>query len=455
MSQIAADHSGPNHSGHADPNRPAPAQTGLSEAAWRRRLDRIAHDPRMTEENIYARGVLGKFGVPLLFLGIAGLLLTVIGGFSVNLRHALAAYEVGVFTALAMSLGCLFFLLVFHSLNAGWVVTCRRVFEHGASLLPFCWLALIPIVVIELVNGGVLLVWMGGTHGDHLLEAKAPYLNPGFFIVRLFIYGAVWSFLGWRFSSLSRRQDETGDRTLGRKARFTAGWGILLFALTTAFAAFDFLMSLDFRFFSTMWGVYFFASCALSGISVVVLTLAVLRFRGKLAGLVTEEHFHDLGKLVFAFIVFWAYIAFSQYFLIWYSNIPEETAWFVYRKSEGWKWLFILLCVGHFIVPFLIVGWRGVKRNPLLLGIMSAFLIFMTIMGMVWTIRPMVYVQIPAVVNAGLQDPGLRGIWLDIAGVVGVLGVWGWLLTRRVESGPLLPLKDPLLHESMAHRNYV
>lgn len=452
MSQIVADRSGSNRS---DPNRPAPAQTGLSEAAWRRRLDQIAHDPRMVEENIYARGALGKFGVPLLLLGIAGLLLTVIGGFSVNLRHALAAYEVGVFTALAMSLGCLFFLLVFHSLNAGWVITCRRIFEHGASLLPFCWLALIPIVALELINGGVLLTWMGGTGGDYLLEKKAAYLNPGFFIVRLFIYGAVWSFLGWRFSSLSRLQDETGDRTLGRKARFTAGWGILLFALTTAFAAFDFLMSLDFRFFSTMWGVYFFASCALSGVSVVVLTLAVLRFRGKLAGLVTEEHFHDLGKLIFAFTVFWAYISFSQYFLIWYSNIPEETAWFVYRKSEGWKWLFILLCVGHFIVPFLIVGWRGVKRNPLLLSIMSVFLIFMTVMDMVWIIRPMVYVQTKAVLAAGLQDPGLPGIWLDIAGVVGVLGVWGWLLTRRVESGPLLPIKDPLLHESMAHKNYV
>ena len=457
MSQITADHSGPNYPDQrfADPNQPAPPQTGMSEAAWQRRLAQIARDPRMTDENIYAGGVMGKFGLPLLFIGIAGLLLTLIGGFSMNLRHALAAYEVGVFTALAMSLGCLFFLLVFHSLNAGWVITCRRIFEHGAALLPFCWLALLPIVAIELINGGVLLEWVGGTGGDYLLDKKEPYLNPGFFIVRVLIYGAVWSFLGWRFASLSRRQDVTGDRSLGRKARFTAGWGILLFALTTAFAAFDFLMSMDFRFFSTMWGVYFFASCALSGVSVVVLTLAVLRFRGKLEGLVTPEHFHDLGKLVFAFTVFWAYVSFSQYFLIWYSNIPEETAWFVYRKDHGWGWLFVLLCVGHFIVPFMILGWRAVKRSALLLGLMAVFMIMMTVMDLVWVIRPMVYVQTQPVLADGLQEPGLAGIWLDLAGVAGVLGIWGWLLTRRLESGPLLPIKDPLLHEFMAHKNYV
>lgn len=432
-------------------NHPAPPATGLADAAWERRLGAIAADPRMTEENIWSRGALGRFGLPLLFIGIVGLATTVLGSFTMNLRHALAAYEVGVFTALSMSLGCLFFLLVFHSLNAGWVITCRRVFEHGAALLPYCWLSLLPIVIIEIANGGVLLEWIGGTQGDYLLEKKAAFLNREFFLVRLLIYGAVWSYLGRRFVALSRRQDETGDRTLGRKARFTAGWGILLFALSTAFAAFDFLMSLDFRFFSTMWGVYFFASCALSGVSVVVLALAVLRFRGKLTGLVTEEHFHDLGKLMFAFTVFWAYVAFSQYFLIWYSNIPEETAWFVYRMDHGWDWLFVTLCLAHFIVPFMIIGWRAVKRNPLLLGVMALFMILMTVMDMVWIIRPMVY--LPAVVD--VADPGLVGAWLDLAGVVGVLGVWGWLFIRRIESAPLLPLKDPLLHESMGHKNYM
>lgn len=439
MTQIAANH-------------PAPAETALSDAAWQRRLATIAADPRMTEDNIWSKGALARFGMPMLLVGLAGLLVTVIGGFSLNLRHALAAYEVGVFTALSMSLGCLFFLLVFHSLNAGWVITCRRIFEHGASLLPYCWLSLLPIVIIEMFNGGVLLEWMGGTEGNYLLAKKASYLNPSFFIVRVLIYGAVWSFLGWRFAALSRKSDETGDRTLGRKARFTAGWGILLFSLTTAFAAFDFLMSLDYRFFSTMWGVYFFASCALSSVCVVILVLATLRFRGKLSGLVTDEHFHDLGKLVLTFTIFWAYVAFSQYFLIWYSNIPEETAWFVYRKSEGWHWLFVVLALGHFVVPFLFLGWRGIKRNPVLLGAAALLMILMTVADMVWIIRPMVYV--PAVM-AGDANPGLGGVWLDIVGVLGVLGVWGWLLIRKIESSPLLPTKDALLHESMAHKNYV
>lgn len=433
-------------------NRPAPVETALSEHDWQHRLEHIAADPRMNEDNIYSKGVAGKLGMPLLLFGGAGLFFTVIMAFS-NLRHALAAFEVGVFTALAMSLGCLFFLLVFHSLNAGWVITCRRVFENGASLLPLSIPLLFIIYFIELVNGGVLLTWMGGTHGDYLLEKKAAYLNPAFFGIRIVIYCVVWSLLGWRFSSLSRKSDVTGERSLGRKARFTAGWGILFFALSVAFAAFDFLMAMDYRFFSTMWGVYFFASCALSGVSVVVLTLAVLRTRGKLTGLVTEEHFHDLGKLMFAFTVFWGYISFSQYFLIWYSNIPEETAWFVYRKTEGWKWLFTVLCIGHFVIPFLIIIWRGVKRNTLLLAVMAVFMLVMTVADMYWIIRPMVYT--PGVVAKGLEDPGVIGYLLDAAGVLGVVGVWGFLFTRRLESGPLLPIKDPMLHESMKHHNYV
>ncbi|MEM9373916.1 MAG: hypothetical protein AAGA55_09760, partial [Planctomycetota bacterium] len=308
MSQIAA-------------NSPAPDQTALSQDDWQHRLDRIANDPRMTESNIRAQGAIAKLGMPLLLAGVIGLVLTVIGAFSVSGRHALAAFEVGVFTALAMSLGSIFFLLVFHSLNAGWIITGRRVFENMASVVWFPWVCLVVVLVIEMANGGIFLKWLG-SDSNYLLEKKAPYLNPGFFIVRVLIYGAVWIFLGTRFAGLSRQSDESGDRSLGRKARFTAGWGILLFALTTAFAAFDFLMSMDYRFFSTMWGVYFFASCALASVSAAVLVLAVLRSRGKLDGLITEEHFHDLGKLMFAFTVFWAYTAFSQYFLIWYSNIP-------------------------------------------------------------------------------------------------------------------------------------
>jgi len=433
-------------------NTPAPDETALSDHDWQHRLERIANDPRMGESNIRAQGVIGKLGMPMLLIGAIGLAVMIIGGFSMNFRHALAAFEVGVFTTLAMSLGSIFFLLVFHSLNAGWVITCRRVFENMASIVWFPWLCLVGVLLIEIASGGVMLAWLG-SESNHLLEKKAPYLNPGFFIVRVLIYGAVWIFLGQRFAWLSRKGDETGDRALGRKARFTAGWGILLFALTTAFASFDFLMSMDYRFFSTMFGVYFFASCALASVSAVVLVLAVLRSRGKLDGLVTEEHFHDLGKLMFAFTVFWGYIAFSQYFLIWYSNIPEETMWYTYRKSNGWMWLFAFLCVGHFIVPFMIIIWRGVKRSMFLLGVMALFLVLVTVADMVWIIRPMVYTE--KVVADGLANPGTIGIVLDVAGVLGVLGVWGFLLTRAIEKGYLLPTKDPMLHESMSHKNYV
>ncbi len=442
MTQIATKH----------PNHPAPDSTGLSEDQWQARLDRIAKDPRMSEDNTtLSSDDAKKFAKPLLGVGILGLLVTAISAFSVDLRHALGAFEVGVFTALAISIGSLFWVMVFHSLNASWAITLRRQFENIASLVWVPVVMMVIIVGIELSQGGVLLQWIGytGEEYNHLLELKSPYLNANFFVIRVLIYAIIWIGISRVLLSWSRKSDETGDRMLGRKARFLSGAGIPLFALSTAFASFDFLMSLDYRFFSTMWGVYYFASCALASASAVAIVATMLRRAGKLDGLVTQEHFHDLGKLVFAFVVFWAYVAFSQYFLIWYANIPEETAWYTNRQQHGWQWLFVVMTMGHFGIPFLLLIWRNTKRRTMLLCGMSVYMIIMVILDMVWIIRPMVYMNTPK------TDPGLAMIWLDIAGIVGVLGIFAGLVALKVSKSPLLPLKDPMLHESLKHKNYV
>jgi hypothetical protein len=433
------------------PNAPAPASTALSDAAWQARLDRIAADPRMSEENTtLSASSAKKFAMPLLFAGIVGLIVTLISAFSVNLRHALGAFEVGVFTALAISLGSLFWIMVFHSLNASWAITLRRQFENLASLVWVPAVLMIVIALIEITQGGVLLEWLGHSEEyNHLLEKKAPYLNSTFFMVRVLIYAFAWIMISRTLLKWSRQSDETGDRFLGRKARRLAGLGIPIFAFTMTFAAFDFLMSLDYRFFSTMWGVYYFASCGLASVSAVAVVATFLRRAGKLDGLVTEEHYHDLGKLVFAFVVFWGYIGFSQYFLIWYANIPEETAWYTNRQQNGWQWLFIVMTLGHFLLPFLLLIWRNNKRATTILCVMSIYMLGMVVLDMVWIIRPMVYL------NSIDADPGLSLIWLDIAGVVGVLGIFGGLVALKIPKSPLLPLKDPMLHESLKHKNYV
>jgi len=432
-------------------NHPAPARTALSDEKWSRRLAAIESDARMNQRNITLDpSSAAKLSRPMLVVGLTMLVVAAIGAFSMSLRHALAGLEIGLFTALAVSLGSFFWVMVFHALNAGWSITLRRQLENVGSLVWLPWLGILLVAIVEVASGGVLLEWLDPElrAESYLLGKKGAYLNGPFFLVRVLIYGVVWIGLSRALIGWSRRCDRTGDRTLGRRARFWSSVGIPFFALSTTFCAFDFLMSLDYRFFSTMWGVYYFASCALGSLAVAALVTSLLRASGRLQGLITEEHYHDLGKLIFAFTVFWAYISFSQYFLIWYSNIPEETMWFTARNTGGWQWLFLLLAFGHFVAPFLILIFRGVKRSPRLLALVSAFMVLMVVADMAYIILPMV--------DAGAQGgAGVPGMLIHAAGAIGVLMLFGVAVCGVITRSPLIPTKDPMLHEAMKHKNYV
>ncbi len=433
-------------------NTPAPEATALSSQEWERRLREIAADPRMSEENTTISGAsIRKFAMPMFFAGIVGLIVTIIGVFTVSGTHALAAFEIGLFTALAISLGGMFWVMVFHSLNAGWSITLRRQFENLGAVIWLPVIMLVIVAIIEILSHGVLLRWLDPHLESHLLEEKRPYLNSTRLLIFLAVYVIAWLSISRCFYGWSRKSDETGDRRLGRKSRFVAGFAIPVFALTTTFCAFDYLMSPDYRFFSTMWGVYYFACSGLAAASAVAIIAYFLRRAGKLDGLVTPEHFHDLGKLVFAFTVFWAYIWFSQYFLIWYSNIPEETSWFLNRQLYGYNWLFWVLIIGHFLVPFFLLIGRTTKRKFGVLAIMSAYMLLMTVMDMAFVLRPMVDFDL----GQNAMPGEITNIWLDIAGVIGVLGIYAGVVAMQVAKGPLLPIKDPMLHEAMKHKNYV
>lgn len=390
----------------------------------------------------------------LLVIGIVAVGLTVLGGLSVDLTHALAAYHIGAMTCLAMALGCTFWVMAFHLTQAGWSVTIRRQFENVMSLVPAVTLMVFPVLIIEIFKRGLLFAWMdtkpgGIAAGDILLTEKSAFLNPVFFMVRAAVYLLVWSYLAMRLWRYSTEQDRTGNKWLTNSARFTSSWGMPLFAITVAFASFDWLMSMDYRFFSTMWGVYFFAGAAFSSVPLIVIVLGRLRAAGKLKGLVTEEHFHDLAKLMFGFTVFWAYIAFSQYFLIWYANIPEETSFMLARKTDGWEHLSRFLIIGHFALPFFILLWRFVRRSPGLLAVMAFWAIFMEIADIYWIVRPFVYDVDPS------DKIHLGRIWLDIVGITGPIAIFAGLVIRKVASGPLVPTHDPRLSEAIHHKNYV
>ncbi len=409
----------------------------------------------MSAGNVTLSGGGNVLSGALIVLGLAGLAVTLAAGFMMTdgVKHALSAFHVGVMTVLALCLGSMFYVLVFHLTQAGWAVTIRRQFENVMSMVWLPAIFVLALILLEIgLTKGQLFTWLNSSIAgdDYLFTGKKAYLNPVFFVLRAVFYVMIWFFLARKLWGFSREQDLTGDKWLSNKARFNSAWGILIFALTTAFAAFDWLMGVDYRFFSTMWGVYYFAGAAFSSVPLVVIILSLLRRSGKLNGVVTDEHIHDLAKLMFAFTVFWAYIGFSQYFLIWYSNIPEETSFYLARKSGGWEHLSMFLVLGHFVVPFFILLWRAVRRSYVLLSIMAGWAVLMEAADIFWIVRPMVY--------AGVEHADkvhADRLWLDAAGLVGVLALFLGLLVRKIYSGPLVPLKDPRLPEALHHRNYI
>ena len=224
---------------------------------------------------------------------------------------------------------------------------------------------------------------------------------------------------------------------------------MIVLALTMNFAAFDWMMSLEPHWFSTMFGVYFFAGSFFVTFPATALLLLYLRSKGTMEGLITVEHHHDLSKYMFGFIVFWAYIAYSQYFLIWYSQIPEETTWYMHRK-EHWTALSTLLVVGHFLVPFPLMLLRAVRRSALGYGLIAGWLIFMHVIDMYWIIRPSLGLTLGEEAVGGVQ-----GAWVDVAGIGGVIALYTGVLLWRLTKAPLVNRMEPRMPEALKHKNYI
>jgi len=345
---------------------------------------------------------------------------------------------------LSMALGALFFVLVQFATRAGWSVVVRRFAENYAATLP-----LFALLFLPMLTGFHSLFhhWTGEEYkADPLIAAKSAYLNVPFFVVRGFIYVLIWSIIGVYYYRNSVRQDETGDKSITVKLQKSSYPSIALFALSISFCAFDWIMSLDPHWYTTMFGVYYFAGSIMVVYALLLLTTLAVRGRTKMSHYVTVEHIHDLGKLLFGFNVFWTYIAFSQYFLIWYGNIPEETLFYAKRSLAdygGAQWLpwSIALMVGHFAVPFLFLMSRHIKRQPLLVGLGATWMLIIHYVDIHWLIRP-------NWVNE-LNSFGIIDV-LTLVGIGGLFfGVAGLLLKRK----SLVPQKDPRLTESMSFEN--
>ncbi|HSP99882.1 MAG TPA: quinol:cytochrome C oxidoreductase [Candidatus Dormibacteraeota bacterium] len=371
-------------------------------------------------------------------LGVGGLAASLVLG-AAQMRHFYFSWLVAFLYFLSIALGSLFFTLTLFVCRAGWSVALRRVVENVMATLPVFAVLFVPVWI----GRHELFVWTDAADvaKNRILQGQQPYLNDSFFLIRALVYFVAWSALAVYFSRQSQKQDDSGDERITRRLQALAAPGIVVFAVTLTLAAVDWVMSLDPEWYSTMIGVYYFSGALLASFAFVIVAIAAIQMRGPLRGVVTIEHVHDLGKLLFGFTVFWAYIAFSQYFLIWYANIPEETAYYIDRAHGSWATIGKVLIVGHFVVPFLFLMPRAAKRSVPLLVAAALWLLVMHFIDIYWCVMP-VFLEHGASIGA-----------LDATTMLAVggffLAAFGWVSSRRA----LVPLGDPRLAESLSFEN--
>ncbi len=405
-------------------------------------------------------GRIGGLGGVLL-LGAALLVGAMAGS---GWERFLRGYVVAFCFALSLCLGGLFFVMLQHLTRAGWSVVVRRIAEGFAANLRWIWILFIPILIGAFKTD--LYLWAGPAAGeDPALRHKAAFFAPWFWVTRSLFYFAVWGWLAAYFLKRSVEQDETGDPEITLRMQRVAAPGMILYALTQTFAIIDWVMSAEPHWYSTIFGVYYFAASCCGFFASLILACLLLQRSGRLTGLITTEHYHDLGKLLFAFgIAFWAYIAYSQYMLIWYANIPEETMWLTVRQLGGWKTLSLLLLFGHFGVPFVLLVSRWPKRWRGGLAAAACWMLLIHYLDVYWLAMPRVphelianaasYAELAARfpvegraydLNYGLVD------LLCAAGMAGLVVAGG---ASALSGRSLIPQKDPRLPESLAFENY-
>jgi hypothetical protein len=373
---------------------------------------------------------LRRYARPLVAAGLAGGVVS-LAGLVTNPAQFYQSYLMGYMWVLGPTLGCLALAMV-HQLSGGaWGVLIRRPMGAASRILPVLTVLFLPIVagmphLYEWTHADVVA-------SDPVLAAKQLYLNTPFFLVRAVIYFGVWNLVSHFLNAWSLEQDRTRDPALSLRMQRLSAVGLLLYVFTISFASFDWMMSLEPHWFSTIYGVLILGGQGLSAIAFLAIALVWLSRRPPIDELtpVLPDRLHDVGNLMLAFVMLWAYFSFSQYLIIWSGNLPEEIAWYLHRLQTGWVAIGMMLMLAHFAIPFVLLLSRAIKREPRTLVVVAGFVLAMRLVDLFWLIAP------------EFHHDGVAVSWLDIVVPASLGLVWLGSYAHQLAERPILPLQDP------------
>jgi hypothetical protein len=355
--------------------------------------------------------------------------------------HFFAPYLVGYVFWLGLALGCLGLTMLHHLVGGSWGLVVRRPLEAGASTIPLLALLFLPIAF------GIpsLYPWARPAEAASLSTAlRASYLNESLFLVRAAGYFGVWTVLAFFLAGWSSRQDHMSDHRPSRRLQVLSGPGTVILFAASSFAAVDWLMSLEAPWASSIFGAMLITGEAMATFALMIIVAGTLSSSRPMSEIVTPGRLNDLGNLLLAFVMLWAYTSFSQYLIIWAGNLREEIPWYLRRTRGGWEWAALALIVCQFFLPFFLLLIRENKRHPRSLLRVSLLILVMHWVDLVWLVIP---------ASADPVDPRIP--WVEIAlcvlSLVAVGGIWTAVFIGRLKRFPLVPLNDPSLLEALKH----
>ena len=390
----------------------------------------------MVETSYTAPPRVASFQRIAMVVGVAGLALCA-AGFAADREHFFKLYLLAYMFWIGIALGSLALSMVHHLSGGAWGVVIRRVLEAASRTLPFMALLFLPIVF----GMHELYIWTNADTVAHdiILQKKAPYLNVTFFLVRAALYFVLWSSLALLLSKWSLEQEREGEHGQSLRMQRLSGAGLVIYAVTILFMSVDWVMSLDPHWYSTMFGILFMGGQGLSALAFSIAVVVLLSRTEPMSRVIAPAHLHDLGKLMLAFVMLWAYFSFSQYLIIWSANLPEEIPWYLKRMGGGWQWVGLALIFGHFVLPFVLLLSSDIKKNGRTLIGVAIAVIVMRVVDLFWNIGPMHH------------DASFGVTWLDAVAPLALGGVWVALFLWQLQSRSLLPMGEPYLAEALEH----